>query len=242
MVRVLNRVAQWAKYRGPGSQRQLLALAINNMTQGVVMFDLAGRLVVRNDRYLKMYDLPPDSGEAGRGSVRHRPASSQGRQPPARSGAILRRGHGENGVRKDRKVHHRNRGRPRHRGCQSCDRRDLLLGRHARRHYRAPCGGTAKRPGRRSGGTPRGARRRHHLVPRKRRGGFENGRRQRRRDESNRGRPRCHVERDIQSRPPARSPHRTRRPGASRSRRRQPTSSPHRSPKSTASCFALRTS
>ncbi len=65
MVRVLNRVAQWAKYRGPGSQRQLLALAINNMTQGVVMFDLAGRLVVRNDRYLKMYDLPPALAKPG---------------------------------------------------------------------------------------------------------------------------------------------------------------------------------
>ncbi len=37
---------------------RLLDLALNNMTQGVVMFDRAGRLVVRNDRYLEIYGLP----------------------------------------------------------------------------------------------------------------------------------------------------------------------------------------
>jgi methyl-accepting chemotaxis protein len=36
---------------------QLLATALNNMTQGVVMFDRSGRLLVCNDRYLEMYDL-----------------------------------------------------------------------------------------------------------------------------------------------------------------------------------------
>jgi len=39
---------------------RLLDLALNNMTQGVVMFDRAGRLVVRNDRYLAMYGLSAD--------------------------------------------------------------------------------------------------------------------------------------------------------------------------------------
>jgi NO-binding membrane sensor protein with MHYT domain len=39
---------------------QLLALALNNMTQGVVMFDDAGRLVVANDRYRQMYGLSLD--------------------------------------------------------------------------------------------------------------------------------------------------------------------------------------
>jgi methyl-accepting chemotaxis protein len=34
---------------------QLLATALNNMTQGVVMFDRAERLLVCNDRYLEMY-------------------------------------------------------------------------------------------------------------------------------------------------------------------------------------------
>jgi len=36
---------------------QLLATALNNMTQGVVMFDRAERLLVCNDRYLEMYGL-----------------------------------------------------------------------------------------------------------------------------------------------------------------------------------------
>jgi PAS domain S-box-containing protein len=35
----------------------LLALALNNMTQGVVMFDSAERLVVCNDRFVEMYGL-----------------------------------------------------------------------------------------------------------------------------------------------------------------------------------------
>ena len=36
---------------------RLLELALNNMTQGVVLFDSSGRLLIRNDRYLQMYDL-----------------------------------------------------------------------------------------------------------------------------------------------------------------------------------------
>src|SRR5580658_1245103 len=39
---------------------RLLALALNNMTQGVVMFDASGYLVVANDRYRLMYGLSPD--------------------------------------------------------------------------------------------------------------------------------------------------------------------------------------
>jgi methyl-accepting chemotaxis protein len=60
MVRVLNSLMRLA--RGPGLDRKgpLLALALNHMTQGVVMFDAAGRLVVCNDQYLAMYGLPPD--------------------------------------------------------------------------------------------------------------------------------------------------------------------------------------
>ena len=38
----------------------LLALTLNNMTQGVVLFELGGRLVVCNDQYLQMYGLSPD--------------------------------------------------------------------------------------------------------------------------------------------------------------------------------------
>src|SRR5580704_3594966 len=43
----------------------LLELALNNMTQGVVMFDAKARLVVCNDRYLKIYDLPPNIVKPG---------------------------------------------------------------------------------------------------------------------------------------------------------------------------------
>jgi diguanylate cyclase (GGDEF)-like protein/PAS domain S-box-containing protein len=39
--------------------------ALNNMSQGLVMFDAASRLVVCNDRYRQMYDLPPDLAKPG---------------------------------------------------------------------------------------------------------------------------------------------------------------------------------
>jgi methyl-accepting chemotaxis protein len=47
------------------NQGHLLALALNNMTQGVVMFDLTGRLAVCNERYLDMYKLSPDVVKPG---------------------------------------------------------------------------------------------------------------------------------------------------------------------------------
>ncbi|MGH6672800.1 MAG: PAS-domain containing protein [Xanthobacteraceae bacterium] len=42
-----------AKYR-------LVRSALNNMTQGLCMFDAAGRLTLCNDRYIEMYHLPPE--------------------------------------------------------------------------------------------------------------------------------------------------------------------------------------
>ena len=52
--------SRWAQSSGRLSRKgKLLELALNNMTQGVVMFDAKARLVVCNDRYLKIYDLPP---------------------------------------------------------------------------------------------------------------------------------------------------------------------------------------
>ena len=39
---------------------RLLDIALDNMTQGVVMFDRADRLVVYNKRYLEIYGLPPE--------------------------------------------------------------------------------------------------------------------------------------------------------------------------------------
>jgi methyl-accepting chemotaxis protein len=47
------------------SKGRLLALALNNMSQGVVMFDAAGRLVVCNEGYLHMYGLSPDVVKPG---------------------------------------------------------------------------------------------------------------------------------------------------------------------------------
>ena len=54
---------------------RLLDTALNNMTQGVVMFDRAGRLVICNKRYLEIYGLSPDIVKPGAelsDIVRHR--------------------------------------------------------------------------------------------------------------------------------------------------------------------------
>ena len=44
---------------------RLLRAALNNMTQGLCMFDGTARLVLCNDRYLEMYGLRPELGRAG---------------------------------------------------------------------------------------------------------------------------------------------------------------------------------
>jgi methyl-accepting chemotaxis protein len=61
----LNRLTQLAKGLGGGRNGRLLALVLNNMTQGVVMFDMAGRLVVCNEQYRSMYGLSPDVVKSG---------------------------------------------------------------------------------------------------------------------------------------------------------------------------------
>jgi methyl-accepting chemotaxis protein len=43
----------------------LLTTTLNNMTQGVVMFDSEERLVVCNDRYIEMYGLSPEIAKPG---------------------------------------------------------------------------------------------------------------------------------------------------------------------------------
>src|SRR5262245_46915508 len=43
----------------------LLAVVLDNITQGVVMFDAAERLVVCNDRYVEMYGLSRDVVKPG---------------------------------------------------------------------------------------------------------------------------------------------------------------------------------
>jgi NO-binding membrane sensor protein with MHYT domain/methyl-accepting chemotaxis protein len=72
---------------------RLLALALNNMTQGVVMFDATGHLVVSNDRYLTMYDLRPDvvkPGASVEDIVRHRFRSGSLQRDPEQYCAELR--------------------------------------------------------------------------------------------------------------------------------------------------------
>ena len=51
--------------RRRGGKDRLLALALNNMSQGVVMFDAAGRVAVCNNRYLEIYGLSPDVVKPG---------------------------------------------------------------------------------------------------------------------------------------------------------------------------------
>jgi methyl-accepting chemotaxis protein len=57
--------ARGARFGDLGDRGRLLEIAINNMSQGVVMFDADGRLVVANQLYLSLYDLPPDIVKPG---------------------------------------------------------------------------------------------------------------------------------------------------------------------------------
>jgi methyl-accepting chemotaxis protein len=79
-------------YRGRNGKDRLLALTLNNMTQGVVMFNTAGRLLVVNDRYLAMYGLSPETVKPGahvRDIVRHRFKSGSLDRDPAQYCAEL---------------------------------------------------------------------------------------------------------------------------------------------------------
>jgi len=48
-----------------GRKGHLVEMALNNMTQGVVMFDASGRLIVVNNRYIELYGLPRDIVKPG---------------------------------------------------------------------------------------------------------------------------------------------------------------------------------
>ena len=54
---VIGLVAWRRLKNGGGRGNAMLSMVLNNMTQGVVMFDSAERLVVCNDRYIDMYGL-----------------------------------------------------------------------------------------------------------------------------------------------------------------------------------------
>jgi diguanylate cyclase (GGDEF)-like protein len=59
-------------------EKQRLDIAVNNMSQGLLLFDLSQRLVVCNQRYLEMYGLSPEVLKPGcsfREVIAHRKAS-----------------------------------------------------------------------------------------------------------------------------------------------------------------------
>ena len=62
------RTQQEATRRQLKIDKQRLDLAINNMTQGLSLFDAAGRLVICNRRYLEIYKLPADIVRPGIGA------------------------------------------------------------------------------------------------------------------------------------------------------------------------------
>ena len=71
-----------------------LDLALDNMTQGVVMFDGAGRLVVCNKRYLEIYGLSPDIVKPGAkliDVIRHRAATGNMDREPEKYAAELKK-------------------------------------------------------------------------------------------------------------------------------------------------------
>ena len=65
MSGVLNHVTRWARGLGLEHRGRLLALVLDNMTQGVVLFDMTGWLLVCNDQYRSMYGLSPDVVKPG---------------------------------------------------------------------------------------------------------------------------------------------------------------------------------
>jgi PAS domain-containing protein len=78
--------------RSRTDQSHLLAIVLNNMTQGVVMFDAAHRFVICNDRYLEMYNLSRDVVKPGStllDIVKHRAATGSLARDPAEYKAEL---------------------------------------------------------------------------------------------------------------------------------------------------------
>jgi PAS domain-containing protein len=102
---VITRVR--AKYR-------LIRSALNNMTQGLCMFDGAARLILRNERYIEMYHLRPEHAQRGtplRDLLIERTAAGTFRGRPGR----LRRRVPQTGHRwPHRNEDNRNQGRPPH--------------------------------------------------------------------------------------------------------------------------------
>jgi diguanylate cyclase (GGDEF)-like protein/PAS domain S-box-containing protein len=64
IIRQFSRQDLWSRQRLM-VQKQRLDTAINNMTQGLLLFDVSERIVVCNRRYLEMYGLSPDIVKPG---------------------------------------------------------------------------------------------------------------------------------------------------------------------------------
>jgi methyl-accepting chemotaxis protein len=70
----------------------LAAFTLNNMTQGVMLWDFAGRLVLHNERYLQMYGISADQAERGTALIdilRRRAATGSFHRDPAQYCAQL---------------------------------------------------------------------------------------------------------------------------------------------------------
>ena len=91
-VRVLNsliRLARGGIFDRPANP---VAFTLNNMTQGVVLWDMAGRIVVRNDQYVTMYGISRDLAKPGTALIdiiRHRAATGSLHRDPAQYCAEL---------------------------------------------------------------------------------------------------------------------------------------------------------
>ena len=85
MFRILNFLMGLARGGLFDAHGNLATFTLNNMTQGVVLWDNAGRLVVCNDRYLAMYGISPGRAKPGTALIdiiRHRVATGSLHRDP----------------------------------------------------------------------------------------------------------------------------------------------------------------
>ncbi len=125
-------------------QNEQLDGAINNMTQGLCMFDAEQKLIVSNRRYAEIYNLPPELTRAGtslRTILEHRVAigNASEHERRFREPAACGRGEGQGLVCRQRIAR-----RSRHRRVASAVA-ERLLARDARGHHGAPEGRGADR-------------------------------------------------------------------------------------------------
>jgi methyl-accepting chemotaxis protein len=92
MLRVLNFLTRLTRGRLSDQNGDLATFTLNNMTQGVMLWDTAGRLVLHNERYLEMYRVSRDLVKPGIALIeiiRHRVATGSFHRDPAQYCAEL---------------------------------------------------------------------------------------------------------------------------------------------------------